>query len=89
VPSVLELGQKKLVAENFLGVSGPAGLPRPVVERLHAAMKKSLANPTVAQRLAELGVQGSDMTPEQFTAFVANQVKEWYQPVKDSGAKLN
>ena len=89
VPTVLELGQKKLVAENFLGVSGPAGLPRPVVERLHAAMKKSLANPTVAQRLAELGVQGSDMTPEQFTAFVANQVKEWTQPVKDSGARLN
>jgi tripartite-type tricarboxylate transporter receptor subunit TctC len=89
IPSVLELGQKKLVAENFLGVSGPAGLPPPVVERLHAAMKKSLANPTVAQRLAELGVQGRDMTPEQFTAFVANQVKEWHQPVKDSGAKLN
>jgi tripartite-type tricarboxylate transporter receptor subunit TctC len=89
VPSVLELGQKKLVAENFLGVSGPAGLPRPVVERLHAAMKKSLANPTVKARLADLGVQGKDMTPEEFTAFVANQVKEWYQPVKDSGAKLN
>jgi tripartite-type tricarboxylate transporter receptor subunit TctC len=89
VPTVLELGQKKLVAENFLGVSGPAGLPRPVVERLHGAMKKALANPTVAQRLAELGVQGSDMTPEQFTAFVADQVKEWTQPVKDSGAKLN
>ena len=29
------------------------------------------------------------MTPQEFTAFVANQVKEWYQPVKDSGAKLN
>ncbi len=89
VPSVLELGQKKLVAENFLGVSGPAGLPRAVVERLHAAMKKSLANPTVQQRLADLGVQGKDMTPGEFTAFVANQVKEWHQPVKDSGAKLN
>jgi tripartite-type tricarboxylate transporter receptor subunit TctC len=89
VPSVLELGQKKLVAENFLGVSGPAGLPRPVVERLHGAMKKSLANPTVQQRLADLGVQGRDMTPEEFTAFVANQVREWHQPVKDSGAKLN
>ena len=89
VPSVLELGQKKLVAENFLGVSGPAGLPRPVVERLHAAMKKSLANPTVQQCLADLGVQGRDMTPEQFNAFVAEQVKDWYQPVKDSGAKLN
>ncbi|HJV10340.1 MAG TPA: tripartite tricarboxylate transporter substrate binding protein [Burkholderiales bacterium] len=89
VPSVAELGQKKLVAENFLGISGPAGLPRPIVERLHAAMKKSIANPSVQQRLTELGVQGRDMSPEEFTAFVANQVKEWYQPVKDSGAKLN
>jgi tripartite-type tricarboxylate transporter receptor subunit TctC len=89
VPSVLELGQKKLVAENFLGVSGPAGLPPQVVERLHAAMKKALTHPTVMQRLAELGVQGRDMTPQEFTDFVANQVKDWHQPVKDSGAKLN
>jgi len=89
VPSVMESGQKKLVAENFLGVSGPAGLPKTVVERLHGAMKKSLAHPTVMQRLSELGVQGRDMTPEEFSAFVADQVKEWYQPVKDSGAKLN
>ena len=89
VPSVAELGQKKLVAENFLGISGPAGLPKAVVERLHAAMRKSLANPTVAQRLGELGVQGRDMSPEEFTAFVAAQVKDWYQPVKDSGARLN
>ena len=89
VPSVLELGEKKLVAENFLGVSGPAGLPRDVVARLHAAMRKSLADPKVKERLAELGVQGRDMTPGEFTAFVDAQVKDWYKPVKDSGAKLN
>jgi tripartite-type tricarboxylate transporter receptor subunit TctC len=89
VPSVLELGQKKLVAENFLGISGPANLPRGVVARLHFAAKRALADPKVAQRLAELGVQTRDMSPEQFSAFVAAQVKDWYQPVKDSGAKLN
>ena len=89
VPSVLELGQTKLVAENFLGVSGPAGLPREVVARLHGAMKKSLAEPKVAQRLAELGVQSRDLTPEEFTAFVADQVRDWHKPVRDSGAKLN
>ena len=89
VPSVLELGQKNLVAENFLGVAGPADLPKPIVDRLHAAMKKSLSDPKIAQRLAELGVQGGDMTPAEFTAFVAHQVREWRQPVKDSGAKLN
>ena len=89
VPSVQELGQRKLVAENFLGISGPAGLPREVVSRVHAATKKSLADPKIMQRLAELGVQSRDMTPEEFTAFVAAQVKDWHQPVKDSGAKLN
>jgi tripartite-type tricarboxylate transporter receptor subunit TctC len=89
VPSVQELGQRKLVAENFLGISGPAGLPREVVARVHSAARKALAEPKVAQRLAELGVQGRDMSPEEFSAFVAAQVKDWYQPVKDSGARLN
>ena len=89
VPTVLELGQKKLVAENFLGISGPAGLPRGIVARLHAASKRALADPKVAQRLADLGVQTRAMSPDQFSAFVAAQVKDWHQPVKDSGAKLN
>ena len=89
VPSVLELGQKKLVAENFLGISGPAGLPRGIAARLYAASKRAFADPKVVQRLADLGVQTRDMSPEQFTAFVAAQVNDWRQPVKDSGAKLN
>jgi tripartite-type tricarboxylate transporter receptor subunit TctC len=89
VPSVLELGQKKLVAENFLGISGPAALPPGIAARLYAASKRALADPKVVQRLADLGVQTRGMSPEQFTAFVAAQVNDWRQPVKDSGAKLN
>jgi tripartite-type tricarboxylate transporter receptor subunit TctC len=89
VPSVLELGQKKLVAENFLGISGPAGLPPGIAARLYAASKRAFADPKVVQRLADLGVQTRAMSPEQFTAFVAAQVNDWRQPVKDSGAKLN
>jgi len=89
VPSVLELGQKKLVAENFLGVSGPAGLPAAVVQRLHAAMLEVLADATVTRRLEDLGVAGRKMSPAEFTAFVQNQVNDWQEPVKASGAKLN
>ena len=89
VPSVLELGQKKLVAENFLGVSGPAGLPQAVVGRLHSAMVDVLADPAVIKRLEDLGVAGRKMSPAEFTAFVKNQVSEWTGPVKASGAKLN
>ena len=89
VPSVLELGQRKLVAENFLGLSGPAGLPAAVVARLHAAMAEVLADATVVKRLEDLAVAGRKMTPVEFTAFVQNQVTEWAGPVKASGAKLN
>ena len=89
VPSVLEVGQRKLVAENFLGVSGPAGLPQPIVQRLHAAMTKVLADPVVIKRLEDLGVYGRAMSSAEFTAFVRNQVDEWQGPVRASGAKLN
>ena len=89
VPSVLESGQKKLVAENFLGVSGPAGLTQAVVARLHAAMAEVLADPVVIKRLDDLGVVGRKMSPAEFTAFVQNQVNDWQGPVRASGAKLN
>lgn len=89
VPTVLELGQKKLVAENFLGVSGPANLPRPVVDRLHAAMSEVMSNPVVQKRMDDLAVASRKMTPGEFTKFVSDQVTEWAPAVKASGAKLN
>jgi tripartite-type tricarboxylate transporter receptor subunit TctC len=89
VPSVQELGLTKLVAENFLGVTAPAGTPQPVVERMYAAMSEAVANPTVVKRLEELGVQTRKMSNAEFNTFVVNQVKEWEPAVKASGAKLN
>ena len=89
VPSVLELGQKKLVAENFLGIAGPAGLPPAVIERINGAMAEVLADATVMRRLDDLGVSGRKMSPAEFTRFVQDQVTDWAPAVRASGAKLN
>ena len=89
LPTVVELGHPSLVAENFLGISGPAGLSAPVIERLHAAMAEVAVRPEIVKRLEELGVQAKPMTPAQFNAFVQKQVADWAGPVKASGAKLN
>ena len=89
VPTVLELGQKKLLAENFLGVSAPANLPRPVSDRLYNAMSEVMSNPLVQKRMEEMAVAGRKMTPAEFTRFVSDQVTEWAPAVKASGAKLN
>ena len=87
VPLVTELGYPKLVAENFVGLSAPAGFPAGQA-RLHKAMAEVLADPRIVERLGELGFVTKPMTSAEFTAFVANQVQTFQAPVKASGAKL-
>jgi tripartite-type tricarboxylate transporter receptor subunit TctC len=89
VPTVVELGYPKLVAENFFGIAGPAGLPKPVVDALNKATLAALDDPKLLKSFDELGIAVRTMTPEEFTAFVQRQVSEWAPAVKASGAKLN
>ena len=89
VPTVVELGYAKLVAENFVGISGPAGMPAPAVARLNAAVGEAIADPKFTARLEELGFAARAMTPAAFNAFVQKQVADFAPAVKSSGAKLN
>ncbi len=76
LPTVAEAGMPGLLAENWLGLSGPAGLPPGVVERLNAATIAALADPAVLARMEEHGILPRPTTPAAFTAFVADQVRE-------------
>jgi tripartite-type tricarboxylate transporter receptor subunit TctC len=89
VPTVVEEGMPYLIAENFIGISGPAGLPAPVVKRLHAAIQESLDDPNFVKRLNELGFAIRKMSTADFQKFVQEQVTGWAPAVKASGAKLN
>lgn len=89
VPTVVEAGYPKLLAENFLGISAPAGIPNEVVEKVHKAVVEVVARPDVAKRLADLGVEPEAMSTAKFTQFVTDQVNEWAPAVKASGARLN
>lgn len=89
VPTVVEAGYPKLVADNFLGISAPAGTPRDVVDKVNKAVSEVVAQPEVARRLADLGVAPDSMTPAEFTKFVTEQVSDWAPAVKASGARLN
>lgn len=88
VPLVTELGYPKLVAENFVGLSAPAGFPPAAQARLHKAMAEVLADPKIVERLGDLGFVTKAMTSEEFAAFIAAQVQTFQAPVKASGAKL-
>ncbi|HVF63870.1 MAG TPA: tripartite tricarboxylate transporter substrate binding protein [Casimicrobiaceae bacterium] len=89
IPTVIEANMPSLVAENFIGVSAPAGLPDAITKRLHAAIQEALDDPTVTSRLAELGMTPRKMSTTDFTSFVSEQMRGWEPAVKASGAKLN
>lgn len=63
-------------------------MPADARARLHKAASEVLADPKIVERLGDLGFVTMPMSPAEFTAFVANQVKSFQAPVKASGAKL-
>jgi tripartite-type tricarboxylate transporter receptor subunit TctC len=87
VPSVVELGWPQLVAENYFGVSGPAGLPKEVTDRLSRALADIVADPAIAKRMEELGVTTVRMNSQEFTDFVAKQVRDWMPAIKAADLK--
>ncbi len=89
LPIVTELGHPKLVAENFVGISGPAGMPPAAIAKLHAAVTETLNDPKFVARLEDLGFEVIKMSSGEFGGFVQKQVTGFQPAVKGSGAKLN
>ena len=88
VPSVVEAGHRKLVLDNFFGLSGPAKLPADVVGRLNAACNEILAQADIRKRMLDLGITTAPGTPATFQAFVRDQVGQLAPTVKAAGVKL-
>ena len=88
VPSVLEFGYRKLVLENFFGLSGPAKMPPDVVARLNAACNEILAASDIKKRMLDLGITTSPTSPVAFTGFIKEQVAVLAPAVKGAGVKL-
>lgn len=89
VPSVAELSSyRRLVLDNFFGVSGPARMPADVVARINAACNEVLAQPEIRKRMLDLGITVTPGTPAAFTAYVREQVAALSPIVKGVGVKL-
>jgi len=88
VPSIVEAGQRRLVLDNFFGLSGPPKLPAEVVTRLNAACNEILAQPEIGKKMLDLGIATSPVSPAAFAGFVKEQVAQLAPTVKGAGVKL-
>lgn len=75
-PTFTELGYD-IVAENWLGVSGPAGVPDDIKQSLDAALQEAMADPEVTAQFDGWGLVRAPKTSAEFEAYVAAQFEAW------------
>jgi len=73
---------------GWYGVIGPAGMPVPLVARLHDELVRVLAQPDVRERIVNDGSEPVGNTPREFRDFMAADLAKWAKVVRDSGAKF-
>jgi tripartite-type tricarboxylate transporter receptor subunit TctC len=89
LPTVAEAGVPGYDAPTWSGVIGPAGIPRPVVMKLNAAINRAITTPAFIERFGKIGDEPAGGSPEQFAETIAKESAKWADVIKRSGAKLN
>jgi tripartite-type tricarboxylate transporter receptor subunit TctC len=87
VPTVAEAGLASYEASVWWGMVAPAKISPDVVRQLNTETNKALANSSIANKLAELGVIVTPGTPDDFAAFIKSQTELWLGVVKSAGIK--
>ena len=77
------------LAPTWTGVIAPAGMPRPIVDRLNAAINKALVSEAFKQKFAKIGDEPAGGTPEEFAETIRADSAKWADVIKRSGAKLD
>jgi tripartite-type tricarboxylate transporter receptor subunit TctC len=71
----------------WFGIMAPAGTPRPIIQRLHQAVVKSMDTPLLKKQLDAQGLEAVGMEPDRFAAFMKSDLERWREVIKASGVK--
>jgi tripartite-type tricarboxylate transporter receptor subunit TctC len=86
VPTIAEAGVPGFDAVIWLGIAAPAGTPKPIVDLLNAAINQTIARPEIVAAWEKQGATPMAMTPDEFDAFLRQDIEKWAQVAKFSGA---
>ena len=90
IPTVAEQGYPGFEAALWLGIMGPAGMPKPVVDKLHKALTELVATPEFKTAMDANGAEPvSSKSPQEFTEMLRGQVDKYVKITKAIGIKLD
>ncbi len=88
VPTLDESGLKGYEATTFIGIAGPAAMPKAVVSKLNAAMLKVMDTASVNERFRALGADPGSSSPEEFSKTIRDELAKWRDVVARAGLKF-
>lgn len=88
VPTIAEAGVPGYEATIWIGLMAPAATPRPIVEKLNAAVRKIISRENLQKMWAEQGAVAMLMSPAEFDHFLRADIAKWAHVVEISGAKF-
>ena len=88
LPTVAESGLPGYDVFGWNGVLVTARTPRPVIDKLHSLFITAMKDPEVRKRMADFGFEPIGNSPEEFGAFVKEDIARWAKLVKETGAKV-
>jgi tripartite-type tricarboxylate transporter receptor subunit TctC len=84
-PTMQEQGLKGFVVSSGFAMFAPAGTPKPIIDRVHAAMVKALNDPAVKNNLAKQGAEVIAGTPEEHDKFNRAEIAKWIKVAREAG----
>jgi len=87
VPTIAEAGLPGQESDTMSGVLVPAHTPQPIIELLHREIGKAMIDPDAAQKLASLGFDTIDSTPEEFSSRIQTEIQKWAKVIQTAGIK--
>ena len=87
IPTFAEQGYKEIVATVWFSLSGPAGMPQEIVDKLNAEVRRAMELSEVRARMRHDGIVPNRLDAKEFTAFVGDELRRWGPVVRVSGAK--
>lgn len=89
VPTMRESGFDGVPSYLWSGLLAPVQTPQAVIDKLNAAMNEGLKAPDIRASIAKLGLETRALTPQEFTARLADEARLWEAAVKESRVKLD
>jgi tripartite-type tricarboxylate transporter receptor subunit TctC len=87
VMTMAEAGLPGQESDTMSGVVVPAHTPPPIIDLLHREIGKAMIEPEAAQKLASLGFETIDTTPEEFSSRIQTEIPKWAQVIQTAGIK--